>query len=102
MSPFIGASGAISGILSCYFLLFPTNKVKVYWFLFPFIVDFFVMPARMFMGFYLLADNIYPFISLSPQGINVAHASHIGGFLAGLFLVSIYKLLLRALRTSYA
>jgi len=82
--PLVGASGAISGVLGCYYLWFPRNKVKVFVFLFPFIMNTFLMPARLVLGFYLLVDNLLPFLLTQGGGAGVAHGAHIGGFLAGL------------------
>jgi membrane associated rhomboid family serine protease len=81
--PMIGASGAISGVLGFYFLWFPANKVKVFVFLFPLIMTTVLIPARIVLGFYLLVDNLLPFLLTSQQGGGVAHGAHIGGFLAG-------------------
>jgi membrane associated rhomboid family serine protease len=82
MVPMVGASGAISGVLGLYFLLFPRNKVKVFFFLFPFFMDTILLPARLVLGMYLLFDNLLPFVIGAQSG--VAHGAHIGGFLAGL------------------
>jgi membrane associated rhomboid family serine protease len=82
--PMIGASGAISGVLGLYFLWFPRNKVKVFVVLFPFFVDTILLPARIVLGFYLVVDNLLPFLFASGQGGGVAHGAHIGGFVAGL------------------
>ncbi len=46
--PMIGASGAISGVLGCYFLWFPRNQVKILFF--PFIFIPFLVPARWCSG----------------------------------------------------
>ncbi len=84
--PMIGASGAISGVLGLYFLWFPRNKVKVFVF---FIIIFQVVkiPARLVLGFYLVVDNLLPFLlSGTGDGGGVAHGAHIGGFLGGLAL----------------
>lgn len=82
--PLIGASGAISGVLGFYFRWFPHNKVRLFVFLFPFIMDVFVVPARMVLGFYLIADNLLPFLLTSNSGGGVAYGAHIGGFIAGM------------------
>ena len=83
--PLVGASGAISGVLGCYFLWFPRNTVKVFVFLFPFIMNTFLVPARLVLGFYLLVDNLLPFLlTKGGGGSGVAHGAHIGGFLAGM------------------
>ena len=81
MVPMVGASGAISGVLGIYFLLFPRNKVKVFVFLFPFFMEFFLLPARLVLGIYLVLDNLLPFFTGARTG--VAYGAHIGGFIAG-------------------
>lgn len=82
--PLVGASGAISGVLGFYFLWFPHNQVKMWVFLFPFFMNVILLPARWVLGFYLLIDNLLPFIVTGGAGSGVAHGAHIGGFLAGL------------------
>jgi len=87
MIPLIGASGAISGVLGLYFLLFPRNKVKLFVALFPFFFDVILLPARLVLGFYILFANLLPFLTGTQSG--VAYAAHIGGFLAGLVVARI-------------
>jgi membrane associated rhomboid family serine protease len=82
--PLIGASGAISGVLGCYFVWFPRNQVKVFVFLFPLLMTQVLVPARLVLGFYLLVDNLLPFLITGSGGAGVAHGAHIGGFLAGM------------------
>ncbi len=82
--PLIGASGAIFGVLGCYFLWFPKNRVRCLIFLFPILVTTIYLPARLLLGFYLIIDNLLPFIVAGTQGSGIAHGAHIGGFLAGL------------------
>lgn len=82
--PMLGASGAISGVLGFYFLWFPRNRIKVFVFLFPFIMTTFLIPSRIVLGVYLVIDNLLPFMMGSAEGSGVAHGAHIGGFLAGL------------------
>jgi len=82
--PLIGASGAISGVLGFYFLWFPRNTVRLLFVLFPFFMNVFMVPARVVLGLYLLADNLLPFLIARGTGGGVAHGAHIGGFLAGL------------------
>jgi hypothetical protein len=52
--------------------------------LFPFFMNVFMVPARVVLGLYLLADNLLPFLIARGTGGGVAHGAHIGGFLAGL------------------
>jgi membrane associated rhomboid family serine protease len=81
--PVVGASGAISGVLGCYFLWFPRNVVRLLWLFPPFIGRIFEVPARIVLGFYLIADNLLPYLLTAGEG-GVAHGAHIGGFVAGL------------------
>lgn len=87
--PLVGASGAISGVLGCYFLWFPRNQVKTFIFLFPFIMTTFLIPARLVLGIYLVLDNILPFVLSTGGAGGVAHGAHIGGFLAGLGIAAL-------------
>jgi membrane associated rhomboid family serine protease len=86
--PLIGASGAISGILGFYFIWFPRNQVKVFVFLFPLLMTHVLISARLVLGFYLLVDNLLPFLLAGSDGGGVAHGAHIGGFLAGMGLAA--------------
>jgi membrane associated rhomboid family serine protease len=81
MVPLVGASGAISGVLGLYFLMFPRNKVKTFVFFFPFIFNVFLVPVRWVLGFYVIVDNLLPFIVGADSG--VAYGAHLGGFVAG-------------------
>jgi len=81
--PMIGASGAISGVLGLYFIWFKRNQIKVFIFFFPFIMTTVMIPARFVLGFYLIVDNLLPFMMTTSGGGGVAHGAHIGGFLAG-------------------
>lgn len=81
MTPMVGASGAISGILGLYFVLFPRNKIRMFVAFFPFFFDTILLPSRWVLGVYLLIDNLLPFLSGSQS--NVAYGAHIGGFAAG-------------------
>jgi membrane associated rhomboid family serine protease len=79
--PVVGASGAISGILGFYFVWFPRNTVRVLVFLPPFFMPVFQIPARWVLAFFLVVDNLLPFLFAGESG--VANGAHIGGFLAG-------------------
>ena len=84
--PLVGASGAISGVLGLYFLWFPRNKVRVFVMLFPFFFDVLLINARWVLGFFLVVDNLIPFVArgIHATGGGVAHGAHIGGFVSGL------------------
>lgn len=87
--PMVGASGAISGILAAYVKLYPYAKVLTV--IPPFIFFFFVLPAWFFIGYWFILQVLYAmFIPTSLGG--VAWYAHIGGFIAGWFLIDkLYK-----------
>jgi rhomboid family protein len=87
--PSLGASGAISGVLGGYIVLFPTRRVTV--FLFRFLTD---VPAYVAIGIWFAFQLISGLGMLgggSQQG-GVAYAAHVGGFVAGLVLVKFFTL----------
>jgi len=79
--PLVGASGAISGVLGCYFVWFPRNRVRVLMVLIWFI-DVVRIPARWVLGFYVIAENLMPFL-FNSEGGGVAYGAHLGGFFGG-------------------
>jgi len=82
--PMIGASGAISGVLGFYFIWFPGNRVKLMMLIFPFFMDVILLPSRLVLGFYLVIENVLPFLMAPKMSGGVAYGAHIGGFIAGL------------------
>lgn len=87
--PSLGASGAISGVLGGYILLFPTKRVYI-WLFFFFTI---AVPAFIAVGFWFIFQVITGLgvLGNDETGGGVAYAAHVGGFLAGLFLVKIFK-----------
>lgn len=85
--PLVGASGAISGVLGCYFVWFPLNQVRLLVLIVPFFMQVFQVSSRLVLGMYLVMDNLLPFlVARAPASGGVAHGAHIGGFVAGLAL----------------
>ncbi len=82
LTPLVGASGAISGVLGMYFILFPKNRIKVFVLLFPFFMNMILVPARVVLALFIIIDNLLPWVAGAPTG--VAYGAHIGGFFAGL------------------
>ena len=84
--PAIGASGAISGVLGAYLVLFPRAKI------FTIIAAFFIttvrIPAIWYIPFWFIMQVILGFID---QTGGVAYAAHIGGFLAGMLTGYVLK-----------
>lgn len=79
--PSLGASGAISGVMGGYLLLFPTRRVTVF-----FIFTFINVPAFIVLGLWILLQvaNDTGYLGRS-EASGIAYAAHIGGFIAGLF-----------------
>ncbi|MCK4234971.1 rhomboid family intramembrane serine protease [candidate division WOR-3 bacterium] len=85
--PQIGASGAISGVLGAYLLLFPKAKVLTLVPLFYFI-RVIKLPAFVILGFWIALQIINGFASLSYTAVGgVAFFAHIGGFIVGLLFI---------------
>ncbi|MFT3743404.1 MAG: rhomboid family intramembrane serine protease [Pyrinomonadaceae bacterium] len=84
--PMLGASGAISGVLGGYLLLFPNRQVKAL--IFNFLTT---VPAYVALGIWIAYQIILGYLSPSSGG-GVAYAAHIGGFIAGFALVKVFAL----------
>jgi membrane associated rhomboid family serine protease len=78
----VGASGAISGVLGAYIVLYPKTKIValVFYFILP-------VPAIIFLGFWFIMQWFYGFFDISG---GVAYWAHIGGFIAGMILASAF------------
>jgi membrane associated rhomboid family serine protease len=87
--PVIGASGAIYGLLLAFGWLFPDRRIYIY-FLFP-------IPAKYFVIIFGLIELIS---SIEGTGGGVAHLTHLGGLLFGLFYMA-YPAIRQKLRREY-
>ncbi len=85
MVPMIGASGAVSGILGAYLILFP--RARVLTIIPPFIFFFFWLPAPIYLGYWIVLQFISGFSAVP----GVAWWAHVGGFLLGLVLILILR-----------
>lgn len=84
--PSLGASGAISGVLGGYLLLFPTRSVHL--FLFFTIIS---VPAILALGFWIVFQILNGTSALGgDEAGGVAYSAHIGGFIAGLVLIKLF------------
>lgn len=87
--PMVGASGAISGVLGAYLLLHPQATVRVLVF-FGFFVTVVHVPAILALGLWFLGQ-LFSAANNPVDQPGVAFWAHIGGFLAGMVLVPIFK-----------
>ena len=87
--PIIGASGAISGVLGAYLLLFPRAKVLTL-VLLPFFFTTLRLPAMLLLLLWF-AVQLVSDLAAPDGGASVAFRAHIGGFLAGMLLIPVLK-----------
>ncbi len=94
--PSLGASGAISGVLGGYILLFPGRSVHV-WVLLGIIS----LPALLVVGLWFIFQliNGMGMLGGNEAAGGVAYAAHIGGFVSGLLLVKLFVRNVPAVRT---
>lgn len=86
--PMVGASGAISGVLGAYLLLFPHARVLVL-VPFGFMLKVIRLPASWVLGLWFAIQLISSLMAPEGEG-GVAFRAHLGGFLAGLVLVPLF------------
>lgn len=84
--PSLGASGAIAGVLGAYLVRYPTNRVKVL-----FGRNIIVLPAIVVLGGWVALQFIGQAQSATSQGGGVAYMAHIGGFVAGVLLILLFR-----------
>lgn len=87
--PNLGASGAISGILGAYLVLFPRNRVNAVFFF-----RIVSLPAVFVIGMWALLQfiNGAGSIAATEQTGGVAYAAHIGGFAAGAVMAAFARM----------
>lgn len=88
--PMVGASGAISGVLGAYLLLFPHARVLVF---IPmgFASRTMYVPAGVVLGLWFVMQLLSGGMSLNTEGGGVAFFAHVGGFIAGMLLIGLFK-----------
>ncbi len=93
--PSIGASGAIAGILGAYLVNFPIARIKTL-IIIVFIPLFVRVPALLLIGLWAASQffNAFGLVAhdtLVERGGGVAYFTHVGGFLAGVILVALFR-----------
>jgi membrane associated rhomboid family serine protease len=88
-TPMIGASGAVSGVLGAYLLLYPRARVVTLVF-FGFFVRTVEIPAMVVLGFWFLLQFLNVLLSSGASG-GVAWYAHVAGFVSGMLLIGLFK-----------
>jgi len=90
--PAVGASGAISGVLGAYLVIFPKARIQTFLML-GFFWRMMHIQARWFLPFWLVFQNLLPFFigGFGVAGGGVAYLAHIGGFAVGLATGYLYR-----------
>jgi membrane associated rhomboid family serine protease len=87
--PMVGASGAISGIMGAYLLLYPRASVHTLFF-FVIFIRVIPLPAWVMLGYWIVLQ-IGSSLVTPADGGGVAYMAHIGGFIAGLALILLFR-----------
>lgn len=93
--PAVGASGAVSGVLGAYLVLFPRARILTVLMMF-FFWRMIHIQARWFLPFWLIFQNLLPMligsVGFGVAAGGVAYLAHIGGFVVGLAVGYLYKI----------
>ena len=92
VTPAVGASGAISGVLGAYLAIFPRARISTFLML-GFFWRMLHIQARWYLPFWLVFQNLLPFFigGFGVAGGGVAYLAHIGGFVIGIGTGILYK-----------
>ncbi|MCP4217962.1 MAG: rhomboid family intramembrane serine protease, partial [bacterium] len=85
MVPVIGASGAVSGVMGAYLILYPHAKVRTLVFILI-LITFMDIPAYIFLIVWFLYQFLY-----ASGGSGIAWMAHVGGFVIGVLLIKLMR-----------
>ena len=88
--PMVGASGAISGVMGAYVVLYPRVRVHMIVFL-GFFITRIAVPAFLMLGYWFLIQILGGLPTLGDEKGGVAFWAHAGGFLAGALLIMVFR-----------
>ena len=87
--PMVGASGAISGVMGAYLVLYP--RVRVFTILpLGFFITTVALPAWVMLIYWMVLQVAGGLTSIGAEGGGVAFMAHVGGFIAGVFLIKLF------------
>jgi membrane associated rhomboid family serine protease len=91
VTPNLGASGAIAGVLGAYIVTYPRARVVTVVILI-FFFTILELPATIFLGIWFVQQLIFGALTSANTvaGGGVAYWAHVGGFFAGLLLVKVF------------
>ncbi len=88
----LGASGAISGVMGAYILMFARARVQIFFFPFSIFLGNLGVPAWLMLGLWFLAQLTPALQSLGQISAGgVAYWAHVGGFVAGAIITMIVR-----------
>jgi membrane associated rhomboid family serine protease len=88
-TPLVGASGAIAGILGAYLLMFPRARIR-HLAIIIILITFIELPAWASIGLWFLLQ-LFQGVGSITTDTGVAYMAHIGGFLAGMLLLLVFR-----------
>jgi membrane associated rhomboid family serine protease len=88
--PMVGASGAISGVMGAYIVLYPRVRVHMLVFL-GFFITRIQVPAFLMLGYWFLLQLLGGLPTLQEESGGVAFWAHAGGFVAGMLLILVFR-----------
>ena len=92
--PLVGASGAIAGVMGAYLMFYPRNRIN------SLIIFYFItvvrLSAMLLLGFWFLWQLVLALFSIGVSSqVSVAFWAHVGGFVAGIAIIAMYKMFSR-------
>jgi rhomboid family protein len=88
--PMVGASGAISGVMGAYIVLYPRVRVHMLVIL-GFYIGKIAVPAYLMLGYWLLIQLVSGALAVGQESGGVAFLAHAGGFAAGMALIFLFR-----------
>ena len=102
IAPMVGASGALSGVMSFYMLSERKKRIPFFYFLSPMegYFGWIYLPTLMLIPLCFISDFAAYFSSIPELGSGVAYTAHIGGILFGVFSYGVYKYTMHFFKTT--